>query len=162
MTPKFTQAFQSRLEELVADLRYFHKPTDKRIAPRVYKTMLPDIAKFVVGQESNDADYSPAVCWGIDGGEVARIDKHPIDVSLIGAIAVDQSVGSSLDQIQSGSADIEELAVALKGLIKDCYYEGFRLVRPVRFTIGLPGVEGDRQQPHPVYVLRYIMSFIAT
>ena len=161
MTPEFTLAFQTRLEELVEDLRYYHKPTNTRIAPRVYKTMLPDLEEFVVGQKASRADYSPLICWSLDGGEVSRVDRHPFSVSMIGIVAVDQSTDSSLTQIQAGSADIEELAVALKNILKDCYYAGFKLNRPVSFSFGLPGTEGERQQPHPHYVLRYTMSFTA-
>ena len=161
MTPEFTIEFQARLEALVADLRYYHKPTDTRIAPRVYKTMLPDLQEFVVGTTSSRADYSPVICWSIDGGEVSRVDRHPFNVSLIGIVAVDQGEETSLEQIQAGSADIEGLAVALKNILKDCYYTGFKLNRPVSFSFGLPGAEGERLQPHPLYVLRFTMSFTA-
>lgn len=162
MTPDFSAEFHSRIEALVSDLRYYNKTDDTRIAPRVYKTMFPSIEEFVVGHNGQDINYAPAICWGIDSGEVARIDRHPFNVSLLGLVAVDQGDGDSLSQIQAGSADIEELAVALKGLIRDCHYAGFKLNRPVLFSFGLPGTEGDRIQPHPIYIVRYSMSFIAT
>ena len=161
MTPEFTETFQAKLEELVADLRYYNKPTDTSIAPTVYKTMLPNIVEFVVGQESEEADYSPVICWGIDGGEVSRMVRHPINVGLVGVISVDESSdSSSLERIQSGSADIEELAMALKGLVNNCFYAGFKLQLPIKFTLGLPGADGERRHPHPLYVLRYTLSFL--
>lgn len=160
MTPEFTKVFQERLEDLVADLRYFHKPTGTRVAPTVYKTMLPNLKEFVVGEKESEANYAPMICWGIDSGEVSHMVRHPIDVGLIGIISVDEKKGSSLEQIQSGSADIEELAMALKGLVNNCFYAGFKLQRPARFTLGLPCGDGDRGQPHPIYVLRYKLSFL--
>ena len=160
MTPEFTQAFQQRLEILVADLRFFNKKEGTRVAPKVYKTMLPNLKEFVVGEKATEANYAPAICWGIDGGEVSHMVRHPIDVGLIGIISVDQKTGSSFEQIQSGSADIEKLAMAMKGLVDNCFYAGFKLQRPASFTLGLPGVDGDRGHPHPVYVLRYTLSFL--
>jgi len=160
MTPEFTEAFQQRLESLIIDLRYYNKTTGTTIAPRIYKTMLPDLGAFVVGQEKAEADYSPVVCWGINGGEMSRGVRHPIEVGLIGVISVDESLGDSLAQIQSGSEQIEELAMALAGLVDNCFFAGFKLQLPIKFSLGLPGVGGERMQPHPTYVVHYTLSFL--
>lgn len=160
MTPEFTTELQSRIESLVSGLSYFHKPTGSRIPPRVYKTMLPDMESFVVGQQQKESDVFPVVCWGIDGGELSKMKRHPIQVGLIACITVDETQGTSIEQIVSGSADIEELTMALGGLAGNCFFAGFKLQLPYRFSFGLPGRDGERLQPHPVYMVKFSISFL--
>ena len=149
MTDQFYTALKARLAELVADLRYLHKPTDAMIAPQIIDLMLPRTTEQV-----QEAEEYPFVRWLVYEGEFHRSSPAPFRVLLDAGIYTDLTPAD-------GNAAISELCRTLGRIIERQTFAPFVLANPVRFVIGTPDAEQGNPglQPHPYYHCRLYLEF---
>jgi len=150
MTDAFFTAFKARLEELVAELRYLHKPTGTTIAPQIIDLMLPRPTEVVA-----EGDEYPFVRWLVYEGEYHRLKPAPFKLMLDAGI---YTSGSVVD----GNSSICELCQALGKITDNPRFAPYRLSGTVRFFIGTPDSElrDPGLQPHPYYHCRLFLEFI--
>jgi len=138
----------ARVTELVADLRYFHKPTGQRIAPQVIESCLPK--KDRTWQEGQDF---PHVLIAITEGGFDKFTPPPVKV-IIGC-----DVLTDGDNAQ-GTTEIMELTGAVGRLVENRSFPPYKLRTPIRFTIGSEQQGYEGIQPHPVYFSNIYLEFI--
>ncbi len=159
MDKQFNELFSARLAELTADLRFFHKPTGGLRPPQIFETMLPE-----KDRQHLEDDIFPLLCWTHYSGELTHLEASSFKIAIDGCIRVDDTVGTSVEQIAAGSAAINDLLFALHGLAAQRKIGRYKLQLPFEYALGYSpkrmgkGNEGD--QPHPYYVLRLDLSFI--
>lgn len=138
----------ARVEELVADLRYFHKPTGERIAPQVIASCLPK--KDRTWQEGQDF---PHVLIAITEGGFDKLNPQPVKVTIGCDILTDGDTATGTDEIM-------EFTEAVGKIVGNRSFPPYKLRTPIRFTVGSdqPGFEGI--QPHPVYFSNIYLEFI--
>jgi len=150
MTEAFFTAFKARLAELVADLRYLHKPSGTEIAPQIIDLMLPRPTEVVA-----EADEYPFVRWLVYEGEFHRLKPAPFKLML------DAGIYTSGD-INDGNAAICELCTALGRITENPRFAPYKLGASIRFIIGIPDADSKDPglQPHPYYHCRLFLEFI--
>ncbi|CAG36317.1 hypothetical protein [Desulfotalea psychrophila] len=151
MNQSFATQFTERLQELVADLRYFHKPTGKWIAPRVVETMFLARAR---GQKE-DCEY-PAIRWAIYKGAFDRHRPQPFSVILNLGLLLD----TSCESVVEGTANIIEFTNAVGKLCEKPIFAPYKLKTPIPFQIGDPTEGQEGMQPHPYYWSSMHLDFL--
>lgn len=138
----------ARVETLVADLAYYHKPTGQQIAPQVIETCLPK--KDRSWQEGQDF---PNVTVTIIEGGFDKMNPQPLKVIIGCGIYTNGDVSG-------GTADIMELTAAVGRIVENRSFPPYKLRTPLRFTVGSeqPGFEGS--QPHPLHISTIYLEFI--
>ncbi len=154
MDENFATAFSARLQELTAELRFYHKPTGESMAPQIFQTMLP-----VKTRDHLDGEHFPLICWTFYGGTITHLEPSTFKVCVDCAIRVDEGSGSSLEQIVSGSQGINSLLQVLRGLAGRRRFGCYKLQLPFRYIIGSDEKGHEGRQPHPFYYLRLDLSF---
>lgn len=154
MDQKFSELFTKRLEELVADLRFYHKPTGDFVAPTVVETMLP---KKEIGHR--EGEEFPMLCWAITEGKISFRKPQPFEVQIDAVVIVDEGNGSHVEQIARGTASVMELVHAIGGLAANRVLPPYKLQLPFDFHVG--DVDHPGKQPHPYYLVQFKLSFLA-
>lgn len=154
MNQNFANELTAKLTELVAGLRYYNKPTKNMMVPYVVETMLPPKERGY-----KEGEHFPLICWAITGGQLSFRKPQPFDVVIDVGLAVDESAGTSLEQIIRGTASIMEITRAIGGLAASRVVAGYKLQLPFEFSIGDP--ENPGRQPHPYYWVQFKLSFLA-
>ena len=148
MTDQFCKDFQVCLEQLVAPLRFHHRPSGELVGVSVHEAMLP--AKPVGYQEG---DELPLLRWCIYEGEFSGRVANGFSVALDAGI---YSPGSIID----GSRDLMLLINTLGGLARMHGLPPYKLRTPISFRLGDPRDGNEGIQPHPYYYGRLTMDFI--
>ena len=154
MNELFSEKFQAVLVDLTRDLRYWSSNEKQLIAPQVVKTLPPPPGSAA----EVDSEY-PMVCWAVYKGEIST-KPQPVRVLVDMGIKVDETSGTTIEQIRHGSANITQLISTVGELKNNRRIGGYRLQMPFEFIIGdqSPGFEGA--QPHPYYHGRIYLSFL--
>lgn len=150
MTDEFYALLESRLTELVADLRYTHKPSGGLIAPQIISVCLPRPTAQVT-----EADEVPFVRWLVYEGEFAHRSPAPFTVLIDCCIYTDGSVAD-------GNADISQLCMALGKIVLKPWFSPYKLRNRVRFILGDPETSTvfHGVQSHPYYACRLYLEFV--
>lgn len=147
MTETFRTLFQTRIDELVADLLLYNKPTDSRKAPEVIETMLP-----LKSSDYTEFDQYPHVCWAIHSGGFSSRNDEPFSIVLAGAVYAESD-------IVSGTEDLLTLTNALGKIVERRAYDGYLLQTPVTFTLGSRDKGREGLQPHPLHWVHMSLDF---
>lgn len=149
MTDQFYTALKARLTELVADLRYLHKPTAAMIAPQIIDLMLPRPTEQV-----EEAEEYPFVRWMVTSGEFKRQSPMQFSVVIDAGIYTDGTV-------TEGNGEISQLCSALGRIVDFPSFPPFKLNDNTRFILGTPADEGTNPglHPHPYYHCRLFLEF---
>lgn len=150
MTDAFFAQLKAKLAELVADLRYLHKPSGTMIAPQIIDLMLPRPTEQV-----DEGEEYPFVRWLIYDGEFRRSGPAPFKLMIDAGIYTDGGV-------DDGNAAICELCTALGRITINPRFAPYKLGEIVRFAVGSPDSESKNPglQPHPYYHCRLFLEFI--
>ncbi len=126
------------------------------MAPRIFQTMLP--AKGHQHQEGYDF---PLICWTHYGGSLTHLEPSAFKVCVDCGIRVDDTIGTSMEQIISGTEAIHSLLHALHQLAGRRKFGRYKLQLPFDYIIGSSEKGHEGRQPHPYYWLRLELSFVA-
>lgn len=156
MDRNFNEMFTARLQQLTADLRFFHRPSGQNIAPQVIMCMLPpQEGKFI---EGNDF---PVICWTHHSGLLTHLQPSSFQIAVDCGLRVDTSHGKPISHISQGSEDILALIAALHRLAGARNFGRYKLQIPFSYTIGDSSAGSEGRQPHPYYWVRFNLSFVA-
>lgn len=154
MTAEFKEEFAALLAELTKDLRYWKPSTDEQVAPQVIN-MIPVLPESAADL---DGEY-PMLCW-VDYAADVGLKPYPVKVLIDFGIKVDEGSGTPREQIESGSAQLDELCNALEAIKHHRWVAGCQFQHPFSRTKGdqTPGFEGV--QPFPYMHGRLYLSFL--
>ncbi len=156
MDKQFSELFTERLQSLTAALRFYHKPSGEWRPPQIFETQLP-----LKKQGHLEGDDFPLICWTHHSGELTHLEPSAFKVSVDCGVLIDESTGSSLEQIASGTRAINSLVFALHGLAARRKIGRYKLQLPFSYIIGSDSKGHEGRQPHPYYWLRLNLSFVA-
>lgn len=147
MNQQFKDLLASRLEELVADLRYTHKPSGQLKPPHVVRLQLP-------GKERSqgEAEDFPLVRWKITGGQFTRMGPALFSVEINAGIYTPGT-------ITDGDGEISELALALGQIVNKPWYKPYKLLNSAPFAFGSTEPQSKGMQPHPYYWVSLYLEF---
>lgn len=154
MNAKFKIEFEKLLAELTKDLRFWNPAKKEQVAPQIINMMPvpPDSAADL------DGEY-PMLCW-VDYAAEIGLKAYPASVLVDFGIKVNEEVGTAKEQIESGSAQLDEFCNALEGLKDNRMVAGYQLKHPFNRIKGdqSPGFEGVQPLPyiHGRLYLKYL------
>jgi len=154
MNPTFKVDFEKLLAELTKDLRYWNPATNAMVAPQIVNMIPvpPDSAADL------DGEY-PMICW-VDYAADVGLNPHPVSVLVDFGIKINEDIGTAREQVELGSAQLDELCNALEMLKKNRWIAGYILHHPFSRIKGdqSPGFEGV--QPLPYLHGRLYLKFL--
>lgn len=149
MNEEFAAHMQARLEELVANEKFYRKRDRTLVTPRVFRTQIPGR-----GADYAEGDNAPNVCWAITSG---RIEGRLLEFTVVIVVGIWTPGG-----IEEGSADIERLVMTVLGVANEHGMAGHRL-SDVDFHLGVRHEDDylDGTQPHPLHEGQIKLRFSA-
>jgi hypothetical protein len=154
MNADFKTEFEQLLADLTKDLRFWNPAKDEQVAPQIINMMPVPPASAA----DLDGEY-PMLCW-VDYAAEIGLKQYPAQVLIDFGIKVNEEVGTAKEQIESGSAQLDEFCNALEELRHHRIVAGYKLRHPFRRIKGdqSPGFEGA--QPLPYVHGRLYLEFL--